>query len=84
MMVSAQEEHDNELYNFILLRLSQRTVVFLLIVSTRVMRIVHIVVASKIQPYRLCFLKKNSISSSAGQAHDKPIYNGAPPRAPMK
>ena len=49
-MVSAQEEHDNELYNFISLRLSQRTVVFLLIVSTRVMRIVHIVVASKFQP----------------------------------
>ena len=49
MMVSAQEEHDNELYNFILLRLPQRAVVFLLIASTRVMRIVHIVVASKIQ-----------------------------------
>ena len=34
-MVSAQEEHDNELYNFILLRLSQRTVVFLLDLEKR-------------------------------------------------
>ena len=48
--VSAQEEHVNELHNFIPLRLSQRTVVFLRIVSTRAVRIVHIVAASKIQP----------------------------------